>query len=128
MRQHVLVPADRLAAACVMRSQTLILYAEGQAPNYTYDITFNRKAWEGGLRFELQGWWLPARGTLPYKAHKAFHIADIHAADPGGRALVVTANHPGGVLVPILGKFGMVLAMFTTRLALHLISSSNVNT
>lgn len=95
------IPATSLAATYHVRTRTLTLYASGVVQKFTHDIRFTRVVLLGGMRFKLEGWTLAVQGKQPYKARQSFHVADIHVAVPGGKVVVVTANHPKGVLVPI---------------------------
>jgi hypothetical protein len=100
-----LIPADHLAASYESGKQLLTLYADGNVQKFTSGIRFFRDLdFVGGLRFFLQGWTGPlAQGTEPYKYEQAFPIQLItpyYVVNPN-EVIVVTANHPDGVIVPI---------------------------
>lgn len=102
MASHLtLVPADRLAASYSEFTQTLTLFASGKVLDFVVGIDFRRLPWIGGLRFELVGWRRPGRIVRPYTARKPFRIPYIRRVAPSGKVIIVTANHPRGVLVPI---------------------------
>ncbi|KAF8243673.1 hypothetical protein K440DRAFT_611768 [Wilcoxina mikolae CBS 423.85] len=97
-----LEPADKLAASYV--AATLTLHAEGTVPNFTSGITFNRVPWMGGLKFSLDGWTGPrGEGSRPYVHDQSFKIELPSLALPSGNVIIVTANHPHGIVVPIDG-------------------------
>ena len=68
----------------------------------TYGFNFHRDTFLGGLKFTLMAWTGPLTGKKqPYAFDQAFAI---HLPQPhfnSGSVLIVTANHPKGVEVPI---------------------------
>ena len=97
-----LIPADELAAGYNPGTHTLSLFAKGEAQNFTYGIEFERQTWFGGLKFNLMGWTGPlGQGTTPYSHEQGFQIQLPSPALPSGTVIIVTANHPKGVSVPI---------------------------
>ena len=100
-----LVPADQLAASYEPQKQLLTLYASGNVQKFTYGINFYRDPdFVGGLKFLLQGWTGPlAQGTDPYKHTQQVKIqllTPYYVVNPK-EIIVVTENHPNGVVVPI---------------------------
>ena len=99
------IPADHLAASYDPQKQLLTLSASGNVQKYTYGIKFDRDPdFVGGLKFYLQGWTGPvAQGTEPYEHTQDVKIqllTPYYVVNPKG-IIVVTANHPNGVVVPI---------------------------
>jgi len=100
-----LVPADHLAASYDPQKQLLTLYASGNVQKFTYGIVFQRDAdFVGGLKFSLQGWTGPLTpGTEPYKWTQDVKIqllTPYYVVNPK-QIIVVTADQPNGVVVPI---------------------------
>jgi hypothetical protein len=99
-----LEPADKLTASYEKATHSLTLYAEGSVPNFTSGIIFNRVHWLGGLKFSLDGWTGPrGEGCRPYVHDQSFTIDLPSLALPSGTVIIVTENHPNGVVVPIHG-------------------------
>ena len=97
-----LIPASKLAAGYNPLTQTLTLYAQGEVQDYTAGIEFDREPLLGGLKFRLQGWTGPlGKGTSPYSHQQRFQIHLPSPVTPSGNVIIVTQNHPNGVVVPI---------------------------
>jgi hypothetical protein len=97
-----LVPADQVGALYILPERVLRLEASGTVPIVTTGITFDRQALPGGLKFVLEGWSGPLIGeTEPYVVSQEFPITLPNPAIPSGKVIVVTANHPNGIAVPI---------------------------
>jgi len=97
-----LVPADQVTAEYLVETHTLVLHASGTVPVVTTGIRFDRQHWLGALKFNLEGWTGPVTGrTESYKVQLEFTIQLPNPALPTGSVIVVTANHPDGLVVPI---------------------------
>ena len=96
------IPADKLAALYDTTKRQLILYAEGTVQGSTYGFNFRQDTWFGGLKFTLQAWTGPLTGKQqPYTYQQAFNISLPSPVYPSGNVIIVTANHPEGLVVPI---------------------------
>lgn len=98
---NTLVPADSVEAYYDTLTSTLTIIAKGKVPNVTMDIDIYRLSWFGGLKFELTGWRSHGSGETPYTARKSFRFPNIFIIVPSLEIIVVTANHPTGLRVPI---------------------------
>jgi hypothetical protein len=97
-----LVPADQVTALYLVETHTLRLQAAGTVPVVTNGILFNRQVWMGGPKFALEGWTGPLTGeTERYNVEFEFTIQLPDPALPSDSLIVVTANHPEGLEVPI---------------------------
>jgi hypothetical protein len=94
-----LIPATQLNATYDSETRMLLLRAKGDAQNYTSGIHFVAGASpDGHDLFKLMGWVGPlGKGTTPYEHLQRFE----HIEFPGSFVVVVDANHPGGVQVPV---------------------------
>lgn len=94
-----LIPATQLIATYDSETRTLRLSAKGNAQNYTSGIHFVAgTSPDGHDRFKLMDWVGPiGKGTTPYEHLQRFE----HMEYPGSFVVVVDANHPGGVHVPV---------------------------
>jgi hypothetical protein len=97
-----LVPADQVTAMYLVEKHMLRLQAAGTVPVVTTGIRFDRQLWTGGLKFALEGWTGPLTGeTESYSVELEFTIQLPNPALPSDSLIVVTANHPEGLEVPI---------------------------
>jgi hypothetical protein len=97
-----LVPADQVTAIYLVETHTLRIQATGTVPVVTSGIQFDRQPLLGGLKFALEGWTGPLTGeTESYKVELEFTIQLPNPALPSDYLIVVTANHPEGLEVPI---------------------------
>jgi hypothetical protein len=98
-----LIPATKLAAMYDTVQRKLILFAEGDAIQFTSGINFKRNpAFVGGLEFSLMGWVGPLSGKKqPYQYKQAFAISLPTPHFESGSVIIITANHPKGQKVPI---------------------------
>jgi hypothetical protein len=97
-----LIPADQVGALYEVRTRKLLLSAKGKVQEYTSGIAFHREPWLGGLKFALEGWTGPiTQGVGEYTVEDSFDIQLPSPATPSGSVIVVTANHPKGIIVPI---------------------------
>jgi hypothetical protein len=97
-----LVPADKLSAFYDTSTRKLSLYAKGNAIEFTSGITFYRDTYFGGLKFSLLGWTGPFTGKQqPYEHKQAFNVDLPQPHFNSKSVLIVTANHPEGIAVPI---------------------------
>lgn len=97
------IPADKLSALYDTASQTLILTAEGDVMGATYGFNFKQDtSILGGLRFTLQAWTGPLTGKKQHYTHQqSFKMHLPSPVYPSGEVVIITANHPKGVVVPI---------------------------
>ena len=97
-----LVPADKVTAEYLVEKHMLVLHASGTVPVVTTGIRFDRQQWFGALKFALEGWTGPLTGeTETYNQQLEFTIQLPNPALPTDSLVVVTANHPEGLVVPI---------------------------
>ncbi|TWJ00934.1 hypothetical protein JN11_02197 [Mucilaginibacter frigoritolerans] len=97
-----LLPADQLSAFYDSSTKQLSLYAQGSALEFTSGISFYRDTFFGGLKFSLMGWTGPITGKQqPYEHKQAFSIYLPQPNFNSKSVLIVTANNPEGVAVPI---------------------------
>jgi hypothetical protein len=97
-----LVPADQVTAIYLVEKHMLRLKATGTVPAVTSGIRFDRQPLLGGLKFALEGWTGPLTGeTESYQVEFEFTIQLPNPALPLDYLIVVTANHPEGLEVPI---------------------------
>ena len=97
-----LVPADQVTAEYLVEKHALVIEASGTVPVVTTGIRFDRQQWFGGLKFALEGWTGPLTGeTESYNVRLEFTIQLPNPALPTDALVVVTANHPEGLVVPI---------------------------
>ena len=90
--------AVKLKATYVRHLQELFLLAECEVQPVTFDINFRRVPWIGGLHFVLEGRVLAIGRPKEEKLHKqSFKMPPPIDHD----VIVVDADHPGGVPVPI---------------------------
>lgn len=102
MSQLHLLPADSLAAAHDFQTQQLFIEAKGKVNAGVYDIHFSRVQWLGGLKFELLGWGgEPSLAEEPYEIVNKFDIILPSPVYPSDSIIIIDANHPKGVIVPI---------------------------
>jgi hypothetical protein len=96
------VPADEVTAIYLVETHTLRLQASGTVPPFTSGIQFDRQPLPGGLKFVLEGWTGPlTEGTESYNVELDFTILLPNPVFPSDYVIVVTANHPEGLKVPI---------------------------
>ncbi|KAI9856324.1 MAG: hypothetical protein M1813_009160 [Trichoglossum hirsutum] len=96
------IPADKLAALYDTKNRALILTASGNKRDITSSIFFKRLPLPGGLKFELEGWVGPITGeTSPYTHQQAFPMQLPNRVFPSGYVIIIDANNPEGVQVPI---------------------------
>ena len=99
-----LIPADHLLAKYDYSTQKLTLSAKGKVQDSTTGITFDRLAWAGGLKFQLEGWTGPLMDSQsPYYHKQEFSIRLPSIVTPSNDVIIVDANHPNGLVVSILG-------------------------
>jgi len=97
-----LVPADQVTAEYLVEKHELVLQASGTVPVVTTGIRFDRQQWFGALKFALEGWSGPLTGeTESYNVELKFTIQLPNPALPTGSVVVLTANNPDGLVVPI---------------------------
>jgi len=98
-------PADFVSAEYLVESGQLSLFARGRARRFTTGITFVRLPWLGALKFVIEGWTGPLAGPEPqfdhYEITDRLSIQLPNRALPGDVLLVVTADFPNGIEVPI---------------------------
>lgn len=96
------VPADQVTAVYFTRECLLRLKASGNVPPATTGIKFHHDSFVGGLKYTLEGWTDPVCfGTEQYEVELAFSIQLPNPVIPSDNVVVVTANHPDGLTVPI---------------------------
>lgn len=97
-----IIPADKLAALYDTSKRQLVLFASGEVREFAYGFNFKRDAWMGGLKFTLMAWSGPIGQKMQkYDHRQAFSIGLPSPVYPSGKVIIVTANHPEGVEVPI---------------------------
>jgi hypothetical protein len=97
-----LVPADQVTAEYLVEKHMLLLQASGTVPVATSGIQFDPQPWLGALKYALEGWTGPLTGeTESYNVELGFTIQLPNPALPTDSVVVVTANHPEGLVVPI---------------------------
>jgi hypothetical protein len=97
-----LIPANQVGALYEVKTRQLLLSANGKVQEFTSGIAFHREPWLGGLKFALEGWTGPITSqTQEYKVEDSFSIQLPSPVTPSGTVIVVTANHPQGIIVPI---------------------------
>lgn len=97
------IPANKLSALYDTSKRALILYAEGEVMGTTYGFNFKQdQLFFGGLKFTLQAWSGPITGKKQAYTHQqSFNMILPSPVFPSGNVIIVTANHPHGVSVPI---------------------------
>lgn len=96
------IPADKLSAFYDITKHKLILYAAGEVMGATYGFNFQQNTFMGGLKFTLQAWTGPLTGKQQkYEHQQAFQMLLPSPAFPSGNVIIVTANHPTGIEIPI---------------------------
>jgi hypothetical protein len=97
-----LISASNLSAKYDFLTQKLILSASGEYMEATSGITFARQLWEGGLKFNLEGWTGPITGNKkPYTHTQDFSIHLPDPIYPSSSVLIADAENQEGVSVPI---------------------------
>jgi hypothetical protein len=97
------IPANKLSALYDTSKRALILYAEGEVMGATYGFNFKQDTtFFGGLKFTLQAWSGPITGKKQSYTHQqSFNMILPSPVFPSGNVIIVTANHPQGIAVPI---------------------------
>jgi hypothetical protein len=96
------IPANKLAAVYNVKTKKLTLSAEGVVKGATYGFQFVRNTFFGGLKFTLEAWTGPLTGKdQPYTFQQGFNITLPQPHFESGSLIIVTANHPKGLVVPI---------------------------
>jgi hypothetical protein len=112
MSQRVLINADHFYAKYNSRHGLLVLKAQGKVRLNSHNILFKRHEWADFLRFDLSGWFQDAGitknyqfkdggATKKYQFRSGMLVPNLMAVAPDGNVVIVTANHPTGVRVPI---------------------------
>jgi hypothetical protein len=98
-----IIPANKLSALYDTSKRTLILYAEGEVMGATYGFNFKQDTnFFGGLKFTLYAWSGPITGKKqPYTHQQSFNMILPSPVLPSGNVIIVTANHPQGIAIPI---------------------------
>jgi hypothetical protein len=99
-----LIPADQVTATYFVQKRQLVLQASGTVPWVTTGIKFEPVPFfVGGLKYTLEGWTGPlTEETEQYTIESSFTIQLPNRATPSGSLIVETANHPDGLVVPIV--------------------------
>ena len=97
-----LISASKLTATYDELNRELILYASGDARQFTSGISFEEVPWLGGLKFRLVGWTGPVTGKKqPYEHSQKFKVNLPSPVFPSDYVIIEDADNPNGQQVQI---------------------------